>query len=585
MAVLHISDPPCGHVIEPDLFGFNMEVTRQTFWHGLSAQMLANRKFFAAEGGTPLAWKIAGDIRWQQEKECAFLVFDGNGEICQICQDTVLNEGEFYQISFLVEAQGDFEVIVRLNEEIYYRRSVYSSEQAEEFSFRVKAKTPLSDPVFHLQVKGTGQLKLHAVSVLPDNHYFGMRRDVLEKLRTLAPSALRFPGGCYAECYPWKSGLLPPNRRPVIHTDLYQGDFLLRHTFSQDCFEMNIDEFMSMCDYVGAKPELTLPLIRQPLQDAIDLVEYCRGGADTEWGALRVKRGHPEPYPVEEWYIGNEIYYFGGELAEHGELAADKTIKMAEEIKKIDPECRLVLGFCPHNPEWSRTYLSKAGYLADKLSIHFYQTNEMDKNYQKVTAEMRNSVLEDFFIPELSRAKKLAEEIECGHIPFSLDEWGYNWGEPGSPESMLVDSRLMAYLENHAEEWNIAKALYFHPVNEGMILVNSHKAEWDYFGAAFQMFSALRGKQKLDITEQDQVYTVAGKINRNTIGAILVAYDREAACPIRFESDLFSRSSSVRLFQIVPDEKHYYISKTEGSAGETFTLYAGAVAFAEIITE
>lgn len=68
MAVLHISDPSCGRVIEHNLFGFNMEVTRQTFWHGLSAQMLANRKFFAAEGGTPLAWKIAGDICWQQER-------------------------------------------------------------------------------------------------------------------------------------------------------------------------------------------------------------------------------------------------------------------------------------------------------------------------------------------------------------------------------------------------------------------------------------------------------------------------------------------------------------------------------------
>lgn len=125
-------------------------------------------------------------------------------------------KGEFYQISFLVEAQGDFEVVVRLNEEIYYRRWVFSSEQAEEFSFCVKAKASLYDPVFRLQVKGTGQLKLYAVSMLPDDHYFGMRRDVLEKLRALAPSALRFPGGCYAECYPWKSGLLSSNRRPVI---------------------------------------------------------------------------------------------------------------------------------------------------------------------------------------------------------------------------------------------------------------------------------------------------------------------------------------------------------------------------------
>lgn len=585
MAVLHISDSSCNQTIEPDLFGFNMEVTRQTFWHGLSAQMLANRKFFAAKDGIPCAWTMAGDVRWQQESEKACFIFDGNGAIDQICQDTFLKAGECCQISFLMEIQGDFEVTVALNEKYHCRCSVSSSGQAEEFLLRLKAETDLSDPVFCLKVQGFGQLKLYAVSMLPDDHYFGMRRDVLEKLRTLAPSALRFPGGCYAECYPWKNGLLPPNRRPVIHTDLYQGDFLLRNTFSQDCFEMNVDEFICLCDYVGAKPELTLPLIRQPMQDAIDLVEYCRGGSDTEWGALRIQRGHPDPFPVKEWYIGNEVYYFGGKLAEDGNLAAEKTIQMAEQIKKIDPECRLVLGFCPHDPEWSRAYLSKAGYLADKLSIHFYQTNEMDKNYQKVTDEMRAGVLEDFFIPELDCAKKLAEEIGCGHIPFSLDEWGYNWGEPGSPESMLVDSLLMAFLENHAKERNIEKALYFHPVNEGMILVNSRAAEWDYFGAAFQMFSALRGKQKLEITGQDLLYTVAGKTDRNRIGVILVACHRQDDSTVRFESDLFAPSSAVRLFQIIPDGTSYHISKTERSAGDTFTIHAGAVAFAEIITE
>lgn len=585
MAVLHISNSSCNHVIEPDLFGFNMEVTRQTFWHGLSAQILANRKFFAAEGGFPCAWKTIGDIHWRQEKERAFLDFNNSGEIYQICQDTSLNEGEVYQLSVLLKTQGDFEITVMINDKICGRHMVSSSDQAEELQFLAEMKTELSDPVFGLKVQGSGNLQLYAVSMFQGNHYFGMRRDVLEKLKALAPSALRFPGGCYAECYPWKNGLLPLNHRPVIHTDLYQGDFLLRNTFLQDCFEMNIDEFMRLCDYVGAKPELTLPLIRQPIQDSIDLVEYCRGGSGTRWGALRIERGHPEPYPVKEWYIGNEIYYFGGKLAEHGCLAAEKTIQLAEEIKKIDSECRLVLGFCPYNPEWSRAYLSKAGYLADKLSIHFYQTNEMDKNYRQVTDEMRSRVLEDFFIPELHRAKKLAEEIGCSHIPFSLDEWGYSWGEMGSPESMLVDSLLMAFLENHAKEWNIEKALYFHPINEGMILVNAHKAEWDYFGIAFQMFSALRGKEKLDITGQDLFYAVAGKIDQNRIGAILVAHNLQDDCTVRFESDLFSQSSAIRLFQIVPNRERYCISKTESSVGETFTIHAGAVAFAEIITE
>ena len=53
MSVLQISKSSCGDRIAPGLFGCNMEVTRSTFWHGLSAQMLANRKFFAQQDGMP----------------------------------------------------------------------------------------------------------------------------------------------------------------------------------------------------------------------------------------------------------------------------------------------------------------------------------------------------------------------------------------------------------------------------------------------------------------------------------------------------------------------------------------------------
>ena len=39
-----------------------------------------------------------------------------------------------------------------------------------------------------------------------------------------------------------------------------------------------------------------------------DLVEYARGGADTTWGACRTADGHPEPYDVKYFELGNEQY-------------------------------------------------------------------------------------------------------------------------------------------------------------------------------------------------------------------------------------------------------------------------------------
>lgn len=39
-----------------------------------------------------------------------------------------------------------------------------------------------------------------------------------------------------------------------------------------------------------------------------DLVEYCYGTQNTEWGAKRIANGHPEIYPLRFVELGNEQY-------------------------------------------------------------------------------------------------------------------------------------------------------------------------------------------------------------------------------------------------------------------------------------
>jgi hypothetical protein len=45
-----------GEVISPLLFGHNLEHTRRAIWQGISAEMIANRKFAAVENGLPKRW-------------------------------------------------------------------------------------------------------------------------------------------------------------------------------------------------------------------------------------------------------------------------------------------------------------------------------------------------------------------------------------------------------------------------------------------------------------------------------------------------------------------------------------------------
>ena len=42
----------------------------------------------------------------------------------------------------------------------------------------------------------------------------GFRREIVEKLRRIAPPVIRWPGGCFAETYRWRDGI--GGNRPIL---------------------------------------------------------------------------------------------------------------------------------------------------------------------------------------------------------------------------------------------------------------------------------------------------------------------------------------------------------------------------------
>lgn len=42
------------------------------------------------------------------------------------------------------------------------------------------------------------------------------------------------------------------------------------------------------------------------MQDALNEIEFLTGSVDTEYGALRAKIGHPEPWKIKYVEVGNE---------------------------------------------------------------------------------------------------------------------------------------------------------------------------------------------------------------------------------------------------------------------------------------
>ena len=61
-----------------------------------------------------------------------------------------------------------------------------------------------------------------------------------------------------------------------------------------------------MCNAAGIEPVVTLAYDLNSVQDWGDLVDFTWGGADTVWGAKRIALGHPAPYNITVWELGNE---------------------------------------------------------------------------------------------------------------------------------------------------------------------------------------------------------------------------------------------------------------------------------------
>jgi alpha-N-arabinofuranosidase len=144
----------------------------------------------------------------------------------------------------------------------------------------------------------------------------GNRTDIMNLLAAMQPKFLRLPGGNYlegdhiADRFDWKKTIGPWTDRPT-----HQSPWRYRSSDG-----MGLLEFLEWCEDLKMEPVLAVyagyslaqdhvdpgPALEPYVQDALDEIEYVTGGADTKWGAERIKDGHPAPFPLHYIEVGNE---------------------------------------------------------------------------------------------------------------------------------------------------------------------------------------------------------------------------------------------------------------------------------------
>lgn len=428
-----------GAPLSPYLHGQFVEHLGRCIHDGIWAEKLWDRKFLLDPGK---AWEVvkpegsAFDAfrdpagAYAGDRCMALWVRDAAGGACGLRQGKLgLSEGREYQgYAVLAHVAEVAPVEVRLawgpraeDSETVVLRDVGREYRKHAFRFRARATT--TEGSLSILIARPAYLWVACLSLQPADAVRGMRRDVLELVRDrLRPPVTRWPGGNFVSGYDWKDGIGDRDRRPPrwerAWNDVEDNDF-------------GVDEFLEFSKLAGTEPYIAVNAGLGSAEAAADLVEYVNGPSGTRWGDERARNGHPEPYRVRWWGVGNEMYgswQLGHVSAERYALRHNA---FARAMKAKDPEIRIIAVGAPG--PWNDVIVRECAPQMDLLSAHHYTERkfrlpfspEDARAYEKRFLEYSGQVaagirgLVEDFRRRVARGDPGAERIRL-----AIDEWG-----------------------------------------------------------------------------------------------------------------------------------------------------------------
>jgi alpha-N-arabinofuranosidase len=214
---------------------------------------------------------------------------------------------------------------------------------------------------------GTGSFHIGAASLMPADNVSGFRAASIRYLKELGIEIARWPGGNFVSAYDWRDGIGDRDRRPPRRELAWNG---------MESNDMGIDDFMTFCRLVGAEPYIAVNSGLGDAHSAAEEVEYVNGPAASRLGRLRAANGHPAPYGVKIWGIGNEMY--GPWQWGHMSITQypDKHNLIVKAMRKVDPAIKVIASSAtPEETSWcyieNRQLGTFAGRLTEDLPLPF----------------------------------------------------------------------------------------------------------------------------------------------------------------------------------------------------------------------
>jgi alpha-L-arabinofuranosidase len=350
----------------------------------------------------------------------------------------------------------------------------------------------------------------------------GIRNDVVEALKALKVPNVRWPGGCFADQYHWRDGIGKVEERKARINVSWGG--------SPEPNTFGTHEYFDFITQIGSEAFVSANVGSGTVQESSDWLEYLTA-TGSALAMERARNGHPEPYDVAFWGVGNEVWGCGGpftadeyitELKKFATFTNNYNANVNTQFVAVGPD-----SFDEYSFGYAESIMkawSKKTWTWDiqGLSLHMYTRGGWPAvipatgfNELQYAAVIKETLEMDKFIVD-NRAIMDKYDPE-GKVSILVDEWG-TWYAPteGTNPGFLQqqnsqrDAVLAALNFNifirHAERvkgGNIAQMIN---VLQAMILTEGEKMVLTPTYHAFRMYVPFQDAKRLPVSFDRGIY-------------------------------------------------------------------------------
>lgn len=363
-----------------------------------------------------------------------------------------------------------------------------------------------------------------------------IRLDIVDALKKIKVPNLRWPGGCFADEYHWRDGIGPREQRPKT-VNTHWGMVTEDNSFGTH-------EFLELCGLIGAEPYLAGNVGSGTPQEMANWIEYLNFNGQSTLADLRRANGHPAPYNVSFWGVGNENWGCGGNMT--ADVYSHLYKQYATYCKNYPGSSlkKIVSGANGDDYNWTEVCMKNIPLNQMwGFSLHYYTiptgnwgnkgsaTQFDEKEY---FSTLRNALRMEEIV---SRNEAIMNRYDPQkRVALVVDEWGV-WTnvEPGtqapflyqqnSMRDALVAGTTLNIFNNHAERVRVANLAQSINVLQSLILTEGSKMLLTPTYHVFDLYKAHQDAKLLPVSFRSPDYTNGDQ----KIPAINIAASRDSA--------------------------------------------------------